>query len=83
LSSGQRVMWQMNGAIPVGNASLETAADLNWEIKGIEDFDGDGRADILWRHGATGQSFMWLLNGINPGGSASPGTVADLNWGIE
>ena len=27
------------------------------------DFDGDGRADILWRKGATGESAVWLMNG--------------------
>jgi FG-GAP-like repeat len=31
-------------------------------IAGVGDFDGDGRADILWRDD-TGNVFMWLMSG--------------------
>src|SRR5262249_12012438 len=27
------------------------------------DFDGDSKADILWRHSSTGQVTVWLMNG--------------------
>ena len=47
------------------------------------DFNGDSKADILWRHNTTGQLFMWLMDGINTIGYASPGMVSDLNWQIQ
>src|SRR5437773_7624943 len=27
------------------------------------DFNGDGRADILWRNSSTGENYLWLMNG--------------------
>ena len=44
------------------------------------DFDGDGSADILWRH-SSGFVFTWLLNGTSARGVGSPGTVA-TDWSI-
>jgi hypothetical protein len=35
------------------------AVPANWSIKGVGDFDGDGRADILWRSDA-GDVYLWL-----------------------
>ncbi len=29
------------------------------------DFNGDGKADILWRNEATGQNVVWLMDGTN------------------
>ena len=45
------------------------------------DFNGDGRADILWRH-TSGLVYLWLLNGTSITGTGSPGSV-DLSWAIE
>ena len=58
-------------------------SDLGWQIESLADLDGDGKADILWRHGTTGQLFLWLMDGINIIGYQSPGTVSDLNWQIQ
>jgi hypothetical protein len=33
-----------------------------WQIKGLGDFDGDGRSDILWRHD-NGTPAIWFMNG--------------------
>ncbi|WP_322505541.1 FG-GAP repeat protein [Chroococcidiopsis cubana] len=29
------------------------------------DFNGDGRADLLWRNEETGDNIIWLMNGTN------------------
>jgi Beta-propeller repeat/FG-GAP-like repeat len=44
------------------------------------DFNGDGRADILWRN-ASGEVYEWLLNGTNLIGEGSPGSVGN-DWQI-
>src|SRR5439155_6422213 len=40
-----------------------TMADQAWQVKGIGDFDGDGKADILWRNSSTGENYLYLMNG--------------------
>jgi hypothetical protein len=33
-----------------------------WAITGVGDFDGDAKADILWRD-TSGHEVVWLMNG--------------------
>ena len=30
---------------------------------GHGDYDGDGKADVLWRHARLGEVWMWLMEG--------------------
>jgi len=39
---------------------LRTVPDLNWEVGAVGDYDGDGKADILWRNSATGDNYLSL-----------------------
>ena len=47
------------------------------------DFNGDAKADILWRNVISGEVYIWLMNGTSIGSQGSSGTVSDLNWQIE
>ena len=44
------------------------------------DFDGDGRSDILWRNGTTGADVAWKAG--NSASTLAVATVADANWRI-
>src|SRR5688500_13348401 len=50
------------------------------------DFDGDGRADIVWRHqgaGGTGEIYFFPLNGTAIlAGEGHVRTVSDMSWEI-
>src|SRR6266850_1521634 len=46
------------------------------------DFDGDGRADILWRNQATGENYIYFMDGKVVIAEGYIRTVSDLNWKI-
>ncbi|MDH3595074.1 MAG: FG-GAP-like repeat-containing protein [Rhodospirillales bacterium] len=45
------------------------------------DFDGDGKADVLWRNTTTGQTIVWLMDGGTRLAEGSIGTVPAA-WAI-
>lgn len=57
--------------------------DLVWQIWGLADLDGDGKADILRRNATMGETYAWLMNGKDPVVFGSVGTVSDLDWQIQ
>ena len=79
--------WLMNGTTLVEGRLLSPAsvADTNWRIVGSGDFDGDGHADLVWRHRTSGQASVWFMNGTTllSGTLLSPAGVADTNWQIR
>jgi len=42
-------VWLMNGATITGEGSVRTEPDQNWQVAGVGDFNGDGKATHLWR----------------------------------
>ncbi len=54
----------MNGLAPTGSAILSD--DPNWLVTNVGDFNGDGKADLVWRNASTGQTAIWLMGGLTP-----------------
>ncbi len=44
------------------------------------DFNGDGKADLVWRNGVTGQNVVWFMDGTTFLGQAPLPGVADTQW---
>jgi hypothetical protein len=82
--SGENVLWFLNGANLVGGTftTPPTLADVRWKMVGTNDFNGDGKADILWRHSFSGENVVWFMNGstLVSGTFLSPSTLADTRW---
>jgi hypothetical protein len=49
----------------------------------VTDFTGDGKSDILWRHGTQGDVWLWPMNDAARTAEAYVRTVADTNWEIR
>jgi FG-GAP-like repeat/FG-GAP repeat len=63
MSTGAVRISLMNGGTATQWLSVgQTPIALNTKLEGIGDFDGNGRADMLWRNQATGRSVMSYHN---------------------
>jgi hypothetical protein len=54
----------MQGATIGQLGFFPTIADPNWQYLATDDFDGDGKADLAWRHSPTGLVAIWLMDGF-------------------
>jgi hypothetical protein len=53
----------MNGAQIAANSGVGEVAFKVWALLGTGDFDGDGKADALWRNEVNGEVWLWSMNG--------------------
>lgn len=81
--TGNVSVWLLNGGTVLSAASYGVVPpNSGWTPLGFKDVNGDGRADILWRHAQSGQLYIWLLNGGSILQAGSYGTVAAATgWG--
>ena len=47
----------------MAEAGQGIAVGLPWRITGSNDFNGDGKADLLWHNAASGESQVWFMEG--------------------
>jgi hypothetical protein len=75
----------MNGTTLSGGGKVSYVSS-DWVIQGVGDYEGSGRAGILWRNSATKQVYIWLMNGTTLTSSGSPAaawqiaTLSPLGW---
>jgi FG-GAP-like repeat/FG-GAP repeat len=84
-STQQLYVWFMNGVTQSSGSFLTPSSVASvWQIKGLDDFNADGKTDILWYNTSTGQVYVWFMNGAvqSSGSFLTPSAVADKNWQI-
>jgi FtsP/CotA-like multicopper oxidase with cupredoxin domain len=81
-STGNNIVWSMDGTTMTAYDMLPAIADTNWQIVGRGDFNGDSKPDILWRNTSTGDNVVWYMNGITRTGYDMLTAITDLNWQI-
>jgi hypothetical protein len=59
LMSGHRIIDRKTVVAEDGRAFL---VGLPWRIAGVDDYNQDGNADILWHNGTTGETQIWFMN---------------------
>jgi Ca2+-binding RTX toxin-like protein len=81
-TSGQLSEWlgTANGGLTNNGGIVNQTVGNDWKIAGTADFNGDGRADILWRN-VSGQLSEWL--GTANGGLTNNGGVVNQTVGND
>jgi GH43 family beta-xylosidase len=85
--AGKLYLWVMNGpTVVAGTGYTNAQADLTWQIQGVGDLNGDGRADIVWRKTGpaadTGAGFLWLMNGTTVIGATYLDPIG-IEWNVQ
>jgi hypothetical protein len=82
---GSLAAWflQNNQVIATNYLSINKMADVNWQIKGLGDIDGDKCADIIWQH-TDGSLAAWIMRGTQVTSTRflSIPNVGDTAWQI-
>jgi hypothetical protein len=89
-TDGTVAIWFMNGGTIVSRAfpapTPGVPPGLDWTIRGVGDFNGDGKSDILFRN-TDGTVAIWFMNGGTIVSQAfpapTPGVPLGLDWTIQ
>lgn len=77
VDTGQYAVWYFDGLKMTAGELLRSAngteavqSDHDWQIVGTDDYNGDGKPDLFWRHSVLGVHACWYLNGAVVVGAA-------------
>ena len=73
-TDGSTAIWLMNGS-RIAASGFPGGVPLAWQIAGVGDLNGDGKADVIWRN-ATGTLAVWLMNGVSVTSVGFPGSTS-------
>jgi hypothetical protein len=71
----------MDGHTAAANLDLTQQLDKNWKFEDTGDFNADGNADIVWRHG-DGTTKIFFMDGAVVTDSANTSVFVDNTWDL-
>ena len=81
--AGDVWVWLMNGTTRLSQTYVGTVADTTYQIQQVADFDGNGKADLLWWNSVQGDVWIWPMDGATRLSETYVGTVPDTNYRIQ
>jgi len=84
-STGEVDIWSFTGNSTVSVSSQEIAVvPTSWNLVAVGDYNGDGKADLLWQNSSTGEVDVWLSNaGTGVSFTYHELTVVPSSWHVE
>ena len=73
----------MNGTNVTGGSTTSWQIDNSWQVAGVGDYNGDGKADILFQQASAGQTYIWEMNGANVAGGGLTNEQTGLGWSVQ
>lgn len=67
-TAGATALRLMSGGPPGVESAL--LGDAAWRVTHVADFDGNGKADLVWRNDGLGATVLWLMDGAARTGAA-------------
>lgn len=85
--NAQVAFWKMQNRTLLSAAVVQhRVTDMDWQIEGVADLNGDAKPDLIWRNTRTGSLAAWLMDGmqfsVQNGVRLNPSAVPDVNWRI-
>ena len=74
--------YELDGSDISNEGGVDLTFNLAWQVKAVDDFDGDNRDDVLMRRTDNQRWYMYLLNGLNIVEEGGVFLATSPNWNI-